>query len=74
MTSGPPLLPAYTLSAPLPPTPAHREQSQTSLSSGGLNVNRSVGLTKDPGELGKRGDPGLKADPEGSGVMGKHGS
>lgn len=69
MASGAPLLPA----SPRPPRPPNREQSQTSLSPKELNVNRSVGLAKDPGEPGKRGDPGLKADPEGSGVMGKDG-
>lgn len=44
-------------SAPAPAHP-HREESQTSLPPGEAEVNRSVGLTKDPGELGKRGDPG----------------
>lgn len=73
---GPPLLPAFSSSispTPSPDCPAI-EGRVRSLSPRELNVNRSVGLAKDPGELGKKGEPELKADPEGSGVMGKHGS
>lgn len=50
------------------------EQSQPSLSPGESDENRRVDLTKDPGKLGKTGDPGLRADLEGGGVTGKHGS
>lgn len=41
--------------APPPPDSAHlhREQSRTSLSPREVEVNRSVGLTKDPGSWGR---------------------
>ena len=38
---------------PPSPPPAHREQSQTFLSTGELDTNRSVGLTKDPVNWGR---------------------
>lgn len=40
-----------------------------SLSAGESDENRSVDPTKDPGELGKTGDPGLRADLEGGRLM-----
>lgn len=38
---------------PPSPPPAHREQSQTFLSTGESDTNRSVGLTKDPVNWGR---------------------